>query len=597
MADARAGERVVHEEAAALRVAHGVQAGDDVVVGVEDLEVNGGLEAAHAHEQHGVGQLVAVERRVLDGEHAVGTLAEVLVDALLGQLVVALDRGAELLHRHAHLLGELLDGVGLNAGVGCHGLVEHGLRDVGVAAVGTAGHLVVVNVPAHVAVAAVHVLQLVGPLGVEDLPGGLLGQAAELVLEGLATHVLVHEAVAVDVGQQEGVHAQGTAQVVGHRGEGAVLHLGADPHAHALAVTGVRGVAGGVAVGEDAGKARGPRHVVGHHVLVAGEVARGEQDGLGGVDLRVVAVDVLADDARDGALVVLADELAGPRGELEGYACLDADVVDGLDPRCHGGKRDLAVAEDGIEVVLGVGVVRLGPVRLAHGEVALVHVVGVALVLNDVLALHRCEEPVERLAGVVGPKVEDALVGTVAALLHELAHGGVAVDLDAQVLLDLAADGAELVGAALPGVGLLDDDDVLGAVLNGGAAGAQAGKGGTDDDDVGVDGLLDVGGVDGRGGLHEGRRVGGVFLGLVGQGARHGAGQGGRAGDGGGAGDERTARKVCHVLLLVSRADKNVRPSFAATQRNPSYVDVACRRIVQTGHCLLAAFPQVECSV
>ena len=244
-----------------------------------------------------------------------------------------------------------------------------------------------------------------------------------------------------------------------------------------------------------------------------------------------------------------------------------------------------------------MGVVGLGPVRLAHGEVALVHVVGVALVLNDVLALHRREEPVEGLAGVVGPQVEDALVGTVAALLHELAHGGVAVDLDAQVLLDLAADGAELVGAALPRVGLLDDDDVLGAVLNGGAAGAQTGKGGADDDDVGVDGLLDVGGVNGRGGLHEGRRVGGALLGLVGQGARHGAGQGGRAGDGGGAGDERTARKVCHVLLLVSRADKNVRPSFAATQRNPSYVDVACRRIVQTGHCLLAAFPQVECSV
>lgn len=34
--------------------------------------------------------------------------------------------------------------------------------------------------------------------------------------------------------------------------------------------------------------------------------------------------------------------------------------------------------------------------------------------------------------------------------------------------------------------------------LHGGAAGAQTGKGGTDDDDVGVDGLLDVGGVHSR---------------------------------------------------------------------------------------------------
>ena len=171
---------------------------------------------------------------------------------------------------------------------------------------------------------------------------------------------------------------------------------------------------------------------------------------------------------------------------------------------------------------------------------ALVCVVGVALCLYDVLALHRSQEPVEGFAGVVSPEVKNALVGTVAALLHDLAHGGVAVYLDAQVLLDLAADGAELVGTALPGLGFLDDDDVLGTVLDGRAAGAQTRKGRTDDNDVGIDGLLDVCRIDGIGRGHEAGRISLLLGGLLCLGGGAAAGHGGDAGRCGGGGDERT---------------------------------------------------------
>lgn len=74
-----------------MGVAHSVQALDDLVLGVHHVEVHVGLQAAHVHEDHRVGERVGVERTFLYGEQTVGALAEVLVVAGGRQLVIALD--------------------------------------------------------------------------------------------------------------------------------------------------------------------------------------------------------------------------------------------------------------------------------------------------------------------------------------------------------------------------------------------------------------------------------------------------------------------------------------------------------------------------
>ena len=68
----------------------------------------------------------SVERGVLHGDEVLGALHEVLVDALLAHLVVALDGGREGGRIHIDELGQLLQGVGLvHAGAALGDGVQH----------------------------------------------------------------------------------------------------------------------------------------------------------------------------------------------------------------------------------------------------------------------------------------------------------------------------------------------------------------------------------------------------------------------------------------------------------------------------------------
>ena len=87
-----------------------------------------------------------------------------------------------------------------------------------------------------------HVGHLFAPLGVVQLEGGALGLQLDLVFQLLAGDALVHETVAALVDLQEGGHAHAAAHVVGHRCV-EILHLCADPCAHAQAVAGLHGLA------------------------------------------------------------------------------------------------------------------------------------------------------------------------------------------------------------------------------------------------------------------------------------------------------------------------------------------------------------------
>ena len=91
MADALQADGVLGGKAVALHVACHIQAGDHVAVGVEGVAVLVALEASDADQQQSSGELVGVEGAVLQRPHAGCGLVEVLVVAVLGQLVVALD--------------------------------------------------------------------------------------------------------------------------------------------------------------------------------------------------------------------------------------------------------------------------------------------------------------------------------------------------------------------------------------------------------------------------------------------------------------------------------------------------------------------------
>ena len=75
---ARAGrrQRVVDEEAAALGIANRIQAIDDLVLGAEHFEINGGFEAAKGHQDVAARDGECEERTLLDREESVGALAD-----------------------------------------------------------------------------------------------------------------------------------------------------------------------------------------------------------------------------------------------------------------------------------------------------------------------------------------------------------------------------------------------------------------------------------------------------------------------------------------------------------------------------------------
>ena len=91
------------------------------------------------------------------------------------------------------------------------------------------------------AVARLAPLELVGILGVLNLPPYLTGQLVDGVGEGLAGDVLIGESSAVDVYVQRRERAEIAGGGVGHVGVRKSLHHAADPHAHEVTVAHRRG--------------------------------------------------------------------------------------------------------------------------------------------------------------------------------------------------------------------------------------------------------------------------------------------------------------------------------------------------------------------
>ena len=314
MACAGHDDGVVHQEAPAHGVAGDVEAGHGVLVGVEGAALRVAVDAADDHEHARVAEGHGVAGRVLHGEQARGHLAEVYVPAVVRQLVVALDSGVEGIEGHADLLGELLQGVGRDDAAGVDLALEVGVARVPGGEV-VDGVLVPVlilrrDVVRHAAEALRHVLQLLLPLAVEDLVGDAALLALDLVLQLLGAGVLVGEALAILVDHEEGVDADGVgSQAVRHGGVGAVLHGRARPQGHLVAVAGVHHVAVAVEAAEELAVAQRLRGVVGEHLTVAGDVARGEDDAPRGVDEDGVAALVGGVDARHAAGLVLGELL------------------------------------------------------------------------------------------------------------------------------------------------------------------------------------------------------------------------------------------------------------------------------------------------
>ena len=256
-----------------------------------------------------------------------------------------------------------------------------------------------------------------------------------------------------------------------HGGVGAVLHGRARPQGHLVAVAGVHHVAVAVEAAEELAVAQRLRGVVGEHLAVAGDVARGEDDAPRGVDEDGVAALVGGVDARHAAGLVL--------GELLGAAVeegLRAGRLGGLERAVHGP----AVVGQDVDHAGEAGVALLAPVVVvvdgeALGEdVGRLGVGGRVGVAGEQLVLDGAHVPVQVGAGVGDPVVEQLRVRAVAHRAHELVDDLLRLGLlDAELPVDLAAERAELAGAVAEVRPLLDADG-LGARLRRLAQGADA---------------------------------------------------------------------------------------------------------------------------
>ena len=430
--------------------ARGPQVRNDLAFGGDDLVV---LVDGHTSAQGGDADVLAgaPERSLLDLLEVLRVLAEVLVEAGIDELVVALDAGNQGVGGNLDLLGELLEGVGavqvdealddlvarrdgavhLNLG---HPLL-HGVGGSGLEAhLGNGGLVVaVVNL---------------------DEPAGL-GLVAHLNVDHGEGHVLVHEAVAVHVHGHEGHGSHGArVEVVHHVAVAGLHHAGAELHGHEDAVARLAELLAVEA--QDVGA------VALDEALVVLVVAGGEDDTHGGVELDVLAGGVLAHDAGHGVVLAL-DELDARGLVVEVDAALLGQVGQG---------------HDELKVALGLGAVvplvtdRLGAV--------LVHVFLSGDVCGRVAGLFGAKtQPAHGLAGVVSVILHQAAVGAPVDALHVAAN----VVLDALGVAHLELDAA-LVGALGDADGLLLEHAGLGTLLNRGQGCRHAAGAAADHDDV-----------------------------------------------------------------------------------------------------------------
>ena len=230
-----------------------------------------------------------------------------------------------------------------------------------------------------------------------------------------------------------------------------------------------------------------PGAVLRHHVLVGGEVARCQHDGLLANVLHVVAVGVLGDDGGNApGVVVFADEVLAD-GAVVDLAALFLDLL-----LVHGDDEVLA---RGRARFLAVGLFH--PVMRAgmRGEHALG--VGVADLHRGGVALrfHEIDEPIHGGGAVVDPLVPLLLVHAIAVARQLLAD--IAVDRvlrvigDAQTLVEFRPD-AVVGAAARYRLGAGGEQDHVGAFFRCRCCAGQTRNACTHDDDVGLVGLRDL---------------------------------------------------------------------------------------------------------
>ena len=267
----------------------------------------------------------------------------------------------------------------------------------------------------------------------------------------------------------------GIAAAEGHGAVGQRVHTGACREAHHVAVARGAGARGGHGRGgEVLGAAPGLDHLGVHLVSAAGQ-----DDALGGVDLRIrPVVHVLDDGARHAAVAVLQELDAGG---LEAHV----DVVvrgDGFVERVH----DKGPEQPG----RGAGVVER---VLALHRVAFL--VGGADLDAARAAVEHFLHEVDGGAGVVDERPDVLLADAVVARRHDGVDILGWVDLDALLLLRegvVAADALPLVAAA---VHLLDAHD-LGTVGGRLCRGHEAGHAAADDENVALERLRNLVGTD-----------------------------------------------------------------------------------------------------
>ena len=331
------------------------------------------------------------------------------------------------------------------------------------------------------------VLHILGVLAVPHSAVGVVGLAGCSVQHQIVRHVLVHEALTVQVHLQERLAAHpeqraiaGLAVLAGlvrldgtavkdHGGVG-LVHDGTGPQA------GLDTVALGTGLGiVDAGLL----HTLGlqgvHHGFIAAVAAAGQNDALGCVVAHILVVGILGDQAGDTVAVLF---------QLD-----HGDLV------LHFQPVGLGVLEHGVHgQLLAVLVAVLGAVAHVQHLVVVVVMLFVDLVAEVDAALGQyVGEPVDGLTAAVCPHLCQAAAGIALAPIAQVAHSVLLVHVIAVLLLLLGAAGSQRVAdAAGHVVAELFDQDGLGTGLGRGGSGKGTRRTSTHHQHLTLHGLLDV---------------------------------------------------------------------------------------------------------
>ena len=353
-------------------------------------------------------------------------LAIVRIQTGVAQLVIAAQRFQRLLLGQAGALHQLLQRVCTQQLARLDRFFHQAGRNVVVnggqlAEQGAVLQLLVRDGKAYRAVAGVYPAYLAGPVAVHKLPGRFTRQVFDLAADLLAGRVFVHKTLAAVVQQQKAGRAEHAAHVVGAGRVGAVLQLGADPHAHAVAVSGVAGLQVFVAAQPQLRRFGHAGAKAPQHLRVAHIVAGGQHHAFFGQRAQVAPFAQLCNGPLHAALPAAqqlhrggrADTLHQPRLQCQMQVALKHRHVGG--PHPYGG---LVALEPLGAVFKGFGAGAAPGLQPAFGPLGRDGCSGG----HDGDVRVPLQIPVERLAGLVRPAAQDILAGLVGHIAHQVAH-------------------------------------------------------------------------------------------------------------------------------------------------------------------------------